>query len=112
MSKRVALLLGLALVAPAAAYASTMSLSIVINSPASTAVTCPVTATFVAPLAAGAVVCPISVAPSNWSGTLALSGTNASMFAISSGSSGSQLVVGSTAIATPGTYAVTITATP
>jgi hypothetical protein len=41
-----------------------------------------------------------------------LSGTNASMFAISSGSSGSQLVVGSTAIATPGTYAVTITATP
>jgi hypothetical protein len=61
----------------------------------------------VPPLAAGTVICPITIAPSGWSGALTLSGTNASSFALS----GTNLVVGSTALGT-GTYAVTITATP
>jgi len=88
------------------AHAATATLSIIINSPPSTTVTCPL-ATYVAPLAAGSTICPITIAPSGWSGALALSGKNASSFALS----GSNLVVGSTSLAA-GTYAVTITATP
>ena len=91
----------------AGAQAATTSLSIVINSPASTSVTCPLASSYTAPLAAGSTICTISVAPAGWSGALALSGTNASSFALS----GSSLVVGSTALAA-GTYSVTITATP
>jgi hypothetical protein len=90
----------------ARADAATTALSIIINSPTSTAVTCPMT-TYTAPLAAGSVVCPITIAPSGWSGALALSGVNASSFALSA----SNLVVGSTALPA-GTYSVTVTATP
>lgn len=93
------------------ADASTVTLSIVINSAASTSVTCTPASGLVAPLAAGTELCPITVVPSGWSGTLALSGANASEFAISSGTSGEELVVGSTALSA-GTYSVTITATP
>jgi hypothetical protein len=88
------------------AEAATTTLSIIINSPTSTTVTCPMTA-YTAPLAAGSVICPITVAPSGWSGALALSGASASSFALSA----SNLVVGSTALQT-GTYSVTLTATP
>jgi hypothetical protein len=88
------------------ADAATTTLSIIINSPTSTTVTCPMT-TYTAPLAAGSVICPITVAPSGWSGALALSGASASSFALS----GSNLVVGSAALQS-GTYSVTITATP
>jgi hypothetical protein len=90
----------------ARADAATTTVSIVINSPTSTTVTCPLT-TYTAPLAAGSTICAIAVAPNGWSGALALSGTNASSFALS----GSNLVVGSTALAA-GTYSATITATP
>jgi hypothetical protein len=90
----------------ARADAATTTLSIIINSPTSTTVTCPMT-TYTAPLAAGSVICPIAVAPSGWSGALALSGANAGSFALSA----SNLVVGSTALQ-PGTYTVVITATP
>jgi hypothetical protein len=102
------------LLAAASAHAkgASLSLTIVINGPASTSITCPITATFTAPVAAGTVICPITVAPSGWSGTLALSGTNAGSFAISSGTGGQQLVVGSAAITTAGTETLTITATP
>lgn len=97
----------------AAADAATATLTIVINGPSSTSVTCTTASgtTFTAPLAAGSQICPITVAPSGWSGSLALSGMNASDFAISSGTSGQELVVGSTAL-NAGTYSVTITATP
>ncbi len=88
------------------ADAATTTLSIIINSPTSTTVTCPMT-TYTAPLAAGSVICPITVAPSGWSGALALSGASASSFALSA----SKLVVGSTALQ-PGTYSITIIATP
>ena len=97
------LLLGLS---TSVAWASSTSLSIVINSPPSTAVTCPLTS-YTAPLAAGSVVCTISVVPAGWSGALALSGTSASSFVLN----GTNLVVGATPLAA-GTYSVTITATP
>jgi hypothetical protein len=90
----------------ARADAATTTLSIIINSPTSTTVTCPMT-TYTAPLAAGSLICPITVAPGGWSGALSLSGANASSFALSA----SNLVVGSTALQ-PGTYSVMITATP
>jgi hypothetical protein len=86
--------------------AATTTLSIIINSPTSTTVTCPMT-TYTAPLAAGSLICPLTVAPGGWSGALSLSGASASSFALSA----SNLVVGSTALQ-PGTYSVTITATP
>jgi hypothetical protein len=104
-----AAVLGVALTA-SIALASSLSLSIVITSPVSTSVTCPL-GTYNAPLAAGANVCTITVAPAGWSGTLALSGTNASSFAINTVSGVQSLAVGATALAA-GTYAVTITATP
>ena len=90
----------------AGAQAATTTLSIIINSPASASVTCAM-GTLTAPLAAGSTVCPIVLAPTGWSGALALSGTNASSFALS----GSNLVVGSPALVA-GSYSVTITATP
>lgn len=105
--KRIALAAAILLAWPViAANAATTTLSIVINSPASTGVTCS-PGTLTAPLAAGFVVCPITIAPSGWSGALALSGSNASSFALS----GSNLIVGPTSLSA-GTYSVTITATP
>jgi len=88
------------------AQAASTMLSIIINSPASTSVTCTL-GTYTAPLAAGSTICPIVIAPAGWSGALALSGTNASSFSLN----GSNLVVGSSALGA-GTYSVTITATP
>ncbi len=104
-------LLGLFALLPVALFsaradAATTTLSIIINSPTSTTVTCPMS-TYTAPLAAGSVICPITVAPGGWSGALTLSGASASSFALSA----SNLVVGSTALQ-PGTYSVMITATP
>ena len=93
------------------AEAATLSLTVVVNGPASTAIACPIPATFTAPLAAGTVICPITVTPSNWSGTLSLSGPNASAFAISSGGT-QNLVVGSAAITAAGNLSVTINAAP
>jgi hypothetical protein len=104
-------MLGLFALLPVALFgarsdAATTTLSIIINSPTSTTVTCPMT-TYTAPLAAGSVVCPITIAPAGWSGALALSGPNAGSFALSA----SNLVVGAAALQ-PGTYSVTITGTP
>ena len=93
-------------IAASAAHAANTTVSIVINSPASTSVSCS-PGTLTAPVAANTVVCPISVVPSGWSGALTLSGTNASSFALS----GTNLVVGASALSA-GTYSVTITATP
>ena len=103
---RTVLLGALFVPALAQAQAATTTLSIIINSPASTSITCAL-GSYTAPLASGAVICPISVAPAGWSGALTLSGTNASSFALS----GSNLVVGATALPV-GTYSITLTATP
>lgn len=89
-----------------AAHAATTTLSIVINSGPSTAVSC-VPAALTAPVASGTVICPIVVTPASWSGALTLSGTNAASFALS----GSNLVVGAAAL-NAGTFSVTITSTP
>ena len=107
MMRTIALAWAFAAACTAGAQAATTSRSIPIKSPASTSVTCPLAASYTAPLAAGSKDCTISVAPAGWSSARALSGTHASSFALS----GSNLVVGSTALAA-GTYAVTITATP
>jgi len=87
---------------------ASVSLSVVVSptSVVSTGITCPLS-TYVAPLAAGSTICTITVSPSNWSGSLALSGTDASDFAINGG----KLVVGSTSLPV-GTYPTTFTATP
>jgi hypothetical protein len=85
-------------------WAAVASITITVAGPASTSVTC-------APVAAGgaanSVVCPIAVLPSGWAGSLTLSGPDVAKFAIS----GSNLVVGATALAA-GTYNVTITSAP
>jgi hypothetical protein len=88
-------------------HAATTTVSIIINSSTSTALACTPPTTLAAPLAAGTVICPLAITPTGWSGALALSGTNASSFALS----GSNLIVGATALAA-GSYSVTITATP
>lgn len=87
--------------------AATTSLSIIINSQPSTAVSCPLQSSYTAPVAPGTIICPITVTPSGWSGALTLSGANSGSFALS----GSNLVVGATALGV-GTYTVTITSTP
>jgi len=91
----------------ARAQGATTSLSIIISSPPSTSVTCPLTPPYTAPLAAGSIICTVAIAPAGWSGALTLSGTNASSFALQ----GTNLVVAASPLAA-GTYAVTITATP
>lgn len=103
------ILLGLAFLSMlGAARAASDSLTITVTSAASTAVSCNgLASSLAAPVAAGAFLCSIGVAPSGWTGTLSLSGANASSFAIS----GSGLYVGATALGA-GSYAVTITATP
>jgi hypothetical protein len=90
----------------AVAYASTTTLSIIVNGPASTAITCTPaqTTAYTAPVAAGTVMATCFVSPSGWSGTLASSNAAFSM-------SGMNLVVGSTALVA-GTYNVTVTSTP
>jgi len=102
------LALGLALAfGGAQAQAATTTLSIIINSPPSTVIACPLAPSYSAPLPAASVICTIAVTPAGWSGALTLSGPDAASFALS----GSNLVVGSAALAA-GTYSVTITATP
>lgn len=95
------------------AKSASTSLSIIINSAPSTALTCPISyptgqTAFTTPVAAGTVIAVCTVTPPSWSGALALSGPDAGSFALS----GLNLVVGATAISTPKTYNVTLTATP
>lgn len=107
MTKWALALAGAALgMAAVAVQAATTTMTIVVNSPNSTTVTC-TPGTLTAPVAAGVTICPISIAPAGWSGVLSLSGTDAARFALS----GTNLVVGGTAL-TAGSYSVIITATP
>lgn len=108
--KRPHLLLAATLLSAAgvgAALAAVTSITITVSSPPSTSVTCTPVATFTGTAAVGATVCPIAVLPAGWSGSLTLSGTDAAKFSVA----GSNLVVGSTALAV-GTYSVTITSAP
>lgn len=94
--------------APVPAFAANITVSIVFNGPASTAVSCNAGGPFTVPVAAGTRVASCAVSPSNWSGALTLSGSQAANFAMS----GTNIVVGANAITTPGTVTLTVTATP
>jgi hypothetical protein len=92
----------------AMAEAAQVQLSIVFQGSPSTSITCPIAGPFTVPVAAGTQICAITVAPAGWQGALTLSGADAAAFAIS----GSNLVVGPTAITAAGTKSVTLTAAP
>ncbi len=98
------------------ASAASVNVVVTVGSPASTGVTCAPVASFTSTAPAGAVVCPITVAPANWTGSVALSGTDASLFSI--GTAPLQLQVGGAALSNTGCAAgdgqcnVTLTSTP
>lgn len=87
-------------------YAASTNLSVVISAP-STSVSCPLAPSFASPVAAGTIICAVTVEPIGGMYVLGLSGTNAASFALSN----ANLVVGSAPLPA-GTYYVTITATP
>ncbi len=98
------------------ASAASVNVVVTVGSPASTAVSCAPVASFTGSAPAGAVVCPITVTPSNWTGSVALSGPDAALFSI--GATPLQLQVGGTALSNTscaggnGQCNVTLTATP
>ncbi|MBV8739840.1 MAG: hypothetical protein JO007_21815 [Alphaproteobacteria bacterium] len=94
--------------APVTASAANTTVSIVFNSPASTGISCTAGGPFTVPVAAGTQIATCAVNPSNWSGALTLSGSQASNFALS----GTNIVVGTNPITTAGTVTLTLTATP
>lgn len=107
MRKLLAFVALLASLVGAHAQGTTSTFTIVINGPLSTSITCTPSA-LTAPVAPGTIICPLVVSPTGWSGLFSpLTGANASSFSLS----GSNLVVGSTALAA-GSYSVTVTATP
>jgi hypothetical protein len=96
-------------------HAASVNEIVVLNGAPATAVSCAPNPlpTFTAPLAAGTVLCSITVTPSTWSGTIALSGSNATAFTLLQPSPGVyNLAVGSPGLATPGSYNVIVTASP
>lgn len=112
------LALAIAILAAAAlpALAASTNIVVTVGSPASTGITCAPVASFTGSAPAGAAICPITVAPANWTGAVALSGADAASFAIST--SPLQLVVGGAALSNTGgaggngSYNVTLTSTP
>lgn len=97
---------------PALAQGATLVLpSVVVNSPASTSITCTATgAPYTAPLAAGTTVFNCTVAPATWTGTVSLSGSQFTLSTLSGVTF--NVLVGATAL-TAGTYSPgTLTATP
>jgi hypothetical protein len=78
---------------------------IVFQGPAATGGTCPVSGPFTIPVAAGTVICQITVAPANWQGVLSVD--DSAHFAIS----GSNLVT-AVAISAPGSFSPKITTLP
>ncbi len=97
-----------------AARAATLALpSVVFTSPSSTSITCTETAAsnLVVPVASGTVIFTCTVAPSNWAGTVSLSG--GSPFTISGLSGNTFNVSLSTAVTTPATNSPgTLTTSP
>ena len=65
----------LAFGAPSAADAASVVVNVIVNSVPSTAVTCTPVAPLAFPVAAGTAICPITVSPTGWSGTVTLSDT-------------------------------------
>lgn len=94
------------------AQGAQFSVTFVVNGPNATGGSCLAAGAFISPVAPGTVICPITITPSTWSGTLTLGGADASLVAIASSGSGNNLVVGSTALTQNRSYAITITASP
>ena len=86
---------------------ASLSLSPTVSPVASTSVTCTLPSPLV-PLPGGEFIAPITVAPANWQGTLALGGANAGSFAIDLNNNLRACAAGLPA----GSYSITITATP
>lgn len=108
----VALLIGLLF--SGTSYAASTQITITINGPPSTAVTCGSSSayTLTATVAAGTVICKLAVTPNNWNGAWMLtqtSGPQANAFVIDASGN---LDVGTAALTQTGSYALTISATP
>lgn len=89
---------------------SSVNVSIVVTSPVSTGVVFnPSAASLVSPVAAGTNLGKFVVSPSNWTGTLTLSGADAALFALDTNL---DLLVGTAALSAVRTYNVTATAAP
>jgi hypothetical protein len=115
LAMKYAIAAGLSLLVASAAHAATLTLpsvTIVNPPPPSTAITCnQVSPIPFAPVAPDTVIWNCTVAPSNWTGTLSITGGNSLAVTPATGNAFS-VVVGATALAA-GTYpSETITATP
>ena len=95
-----------------AAATSTLSIIVTIQAPPSTSISCGNKNTYtLASPAAGTVVCPLQVQPSDWQGAITVtqtSGPQANAFTVN----GNNLVVGSAPLTQAGTYALTLSAAP
>jgi len=96
----------------AQAAQTTLSITVTIQSPPSTSIRCGTTNSYtLASPAAGTIVCPLVVQPSDWQGAITLtqnSGPQNDAFTINS----NNLVVGNNALNKAGTYSLIIGATP
>lgn len=88
---------------------ASVSVEIIVNTPATAVTFNPAAASFAEPVAAGTKVGTFVVAPSDWNGNLALSGADAASFVLDTNL---DLLVGTTALTAVRTYTVTATATP
>jgi hypothetical protein len=113
------------LVSPRFVQAASVTTTFTFTSPVSTGVTLtgvgpcsgssssttPGTLTCTLPIAANTQVATIGVAPTGWTGSITLGGTNASLFAVG-GASPNYTLLASSAINTTASDSVTITSTP
>ena len=92
------------------AFAASVVVNGVIQSPASTSVTCtPVATTLTFPVAANSLVCPIAVSPAGWSGAVTVSHTTH----FTTGTSSGVLYLETGGTSPPvGPISVTVTSTP
>lgn len=106
----------LALAAPLAANAASTNFAIVFSEPPSTSVSCTPVTGLTVPVPAGTNVANCVVAPSSWTGSLAISGTGTSAFVVVPGTSGTSpnfaINVGTNPYNTAGTVNFTATSTP
>ena len=95
------------------AYAATTTMTLIFNSPPSTSITCTNLGPFVIPVPAGTTMGTCTVAPSNWTGSLALSGPAESQFtAVPTSPTVWNINVGAAPISATATDVLTVTSTP
>ena len=117
--KRIMIILAVTIGAIGPTYAAVMTLTWSDAGPVSTSVACPLIAPFnaspgpPAPVAAGTVMCYVTVLPAAWSGALSLSGPNADLVAIQQGGpTGRQVVVAPGGQPTGGNFTATLSSLP